>query len=141
MNGVNPNFPTIHITTHAPHNAWLQIIRTDNEQEQFKVFIDTFPTPHEWHPFYTKEIDFYDAPLWSATYYHKYVTYWQAHTYAVHINEKDKTITCIGGVKWGYLMKHGSWGPEAIIPSGLNHNQWNIDKTFFNNELKQYTWI
>ena len=132
----NPFFPLIHIKIDTSPIAWIQIVRTDSSEEHLKLFVDTTP---QFAPFYNFNDTFYDAPLWIYSLFNKPLTFWKSHTYAVKVNHTTKTITCIGGIKWGFELKFYRLRPKMILPSSLSHEDWNKDLVILKSYLPTYT--
>jgi hypothetical protein len=128
-------FPAIEISTRAQHTAWLQIVRTDSKESKYNVFIDCFP---EGYPFYTRNEIFYDVPCWYYSFFSKPVFFWEAHAYAVEIDEQNKTIACVGGVLWGYSFRQFSFRPDATTPQALSRDDWQQDFKVFQEDLADY---
>lgn len=136
-NCINPFFPSIHISTASDHNAWLQIVYTDSQDQKWNKFIDT-ETNSKKFPFYTFEPDFYDAPYWNYTFFQKPLSFWKAHVYAVMVDYKNKTIKCVGGIEWGYRFSVFQFHPKMIIPIELNEQNWKKDWLEFKTALQDY---
>lgn len=134
-NCINPHFPAIHIKTIEPHNAWIHIVRTDNNHDELKVFVDAV---NMQSPFYTLEQDFYDAPLWRYSLLSKPLSYWKGHAYAVMIGPDKKTIKFIGGVSWGFELSYLHIYPQKIFPDSLTFDDWKRDFLLFEEKLKTY---
>ena len=94
---LNPTFPAIHIHTKTEHNAWIHIVYTDSPQWQ--SFIDA---PLQTAPFYSWEQDFYDAPLWRYSLFHKPLSFWKGHVFAVQVG--NKIVKCLRGFEWGFQL-------------------------------------
>lgn len=135
---VNPHFPSIQIKTSAPHNAWIQVIYTDADDEKYKAFVDAAEGSNH-HPFYSYEPDFYDAPIWVYTLFSKPVHNWQAHAYAVRHDPVSKKVTCIGGISWGYKLSPFRLRPQTILPSFLTQEDWEKDWELIKIHLKDYS--
>ena len=118
---INPNFPAIHIKTNRPHQAWLQVVYTDSKSPHLQAFVDSTPSSS---PFYTKEKDFYDAPLWTYSLLSRPLSFWKAHTFAIEIKSQTKTIKCLGGIEWGFELPFMKRRPVAIEPQLLNEKAW-----------------
>ena len=127
-NCVNPNFPSIHISTEAKHTGWVQVIKTD-QHGPYAHFIDTVEGS-KFFPFYSFEQDFFDAPLWSYGFILKPISYWVAHAYAVEINKEKKTLSVKGGIRWGFRLKSFSMYSETIPPQSLAFIDWKSDWNF-----------
>ena len=129
----NVGFPIIHVTTQAPHNAFLQVVYTDSALPELRQFIDAADAVKypEIYPFYTLNQDFDDAPKWSYSFFVKPVRRWDAHVYAVQMNHEQGTIHCVGGIKWGFEFSYFSLSPQAITPSALTQEDWKKDWEFF----------
>lgn len=135
---INPYFPAIHIATTAEHNAWVHIVYTDCLNPALQQFVDMANDP-DICPFYTLEQDFYDAPYWPYTFFKKPLTMWKGHAYAIQIDQRKRTIQCIGGIKWGFNLDTYSLYPESIIPSGLTTRDWEKDAFLFKEALNRNT--
>lgn len=137
---INPYFPVVRITTKSNHNAWLHIVYTDSKALNLRQSIDA-PDLTKYpfiYPFYTLHQDFYDDPLWSYTLFSKPLNFWEGHAYAVEIDHKNKTIKCIGGIKWGFRLSFFHLRPQMIAPGSLRQQDWKNDWQFFKKELKEY---
>ncbi|PCJ23931.1 MAG: hypothetical protein COA94_07815 [Rickettsiales bacterium] len=132
----NPSFPIIHIKTKSDHNAWIHIVRTDAAAEELRFFIDT---DKKFTPFYNFNEDFYDAPFWYYGIFNKPLSFWEGHAYAVKVDHDSKTITCMGGIKWGFKLQYFSLKPKMIDPISLSHEDWKKDWLFFSKSLTGYT--
>lgn len=139
-NSFNPYFPSIRIATTEPHNAWIHIIYTDSNIEKYKIFIDTCPKK-DIYPYYTKDQDFYDSPIWEYTLLVKPVTYWRGHVYAIKIDDNTKSIKVLGGIEWGYKLSYFYIRPQMILPSALNIENWENDKKIINGKLSDYKFV
>lgn len=129
IDGVNPHFPIITIKSGKKISGWLQIVYTDTKELKYKKFIDSWP---EGHPFYTHDILFKDAPCWNYSLINKPLSFWKAHTYAIEYDEMTNTITCLGGIKWGFQFNYFfSLWPTMILPEALNSSDWHIDQQCF----------
>ena len=97
---VNPYFPSIHINFSGKHNAWLHIVRTNDEN--YRIFIDSVDKNKypELYPFYQKldnpysefalgDGDFYDAPLWIYKLWQPEVE-WIGHAYPVDVDYQSR---------------------------------------------------
>ena len=133
-----PYFPAIEISTESNHDAWVQIVRTDSDNPNLKIFIDAHP---QNYPFYVKEQTFYDIPSWNYTFFTKPLKAWLAHTYAIELDEQYKTIKCIGGISWGFQFNLFSFQPTMILPTALTKDNWNIDWKIYQNALPDYETI
>ena len=129
---INPYFPAIHIKASKGCNGWLHVVRTDCVIPELSVFIDSVKNA-ELYPFYNRGqlCDFYDAPLWRYRLWYRPITFWEGHAYAVHIDEHNKTVKCLGGVKWGYFLSYWKVRPIALRPSALTEKNWEEDKELF----------
>jgi len=136
-NSYNPYFPAIYIQAHDECNGWLQVINTDRP-DCYGRFIDTTPKDQEPYPFYNRNKDFTDNPIWSYGLLFKPVSYWIGHAYAVHVDEEQKTITCLGGVSWGYRFVWWWLRPIMILPVALDKKDWQTDWKTFQIELPGY---
>lgn len=134
-NCFNPFFPIIHIKTGAKHDAWIHIVRTDASEEYLKLFIDT---AKEFAPFYNFQDTFYDSPIWKYGIFSKPLGFWEGHAYAVEVDHASKTVTCRGGVKWGFRLKYFYLRPQIINPSPLSLDDWQKDWEFFSKSLPGY---
>ncbi len=137
-NCINPNLPAIHIKTQNPRqNAWLQIVYTDSKNHG-PYFIDSANSDKhpDIYPFYSKGKDFYDAPLWSYSALDKPLSYWKAHTWAVEVDYKNKTIRPIGGISWGFGISYFYYYPTALDTQPLEEKDWQQDQKIFEKELK-----
>ena len=134
---VNPHFPSIHIKTTAPHNAWIQIVHTDTNDTDYKHFVDSIPD-RDYFPLYSKEEDFYDAPIWLYTLFSKPVHNWKGHAYAIQFDPHSKTITCIGGISWGYTLSPLRLRPQMTLPQSLFLEDWKKDCNLVKVHLKDY---
>ena len=132
----NPFFPIIHIriNTNGQHNAWVHIVRTDSLDERLKIFVDT---AKEFKPFYNFEEDFYDAPHWRYGVFDKPLSFWEGHAYAVKVDHVTKTITCLGGIRWGFKLARFGLKPTMIPPSSLSLDDWELDWSFFGKSLER----
>jgi hypothetical protein len=99
----------------------LHIVKTDSKLHDF---IDSWP---EGYPFYTRGRIFYDNPFWSYGIFSKSISFWIGHAYAVCVNEKNKTVKCLGGISWGYRLPWWSLRPIMILPSALSEIDWQVD--------------
>ena len=137
---INPYFPSIHITTKSEHNAWIQIVRTNCIDPEFQEFVDAadFRTYPSIFPFYTKNQDFYDAPFWNYSLMRKPLTFWNAHVYAVMVDDATGIITPTGGIQWGFTFSYFRIMPKMIVPSALNPLNWEQDWTVFQSTLNTY---
>lgn len=136
---INPYFPTIHIKTNAPHNAWLQVVFTDFKDWRLSRFIDTAEDiESEIYPFYTFENEFYDSPIWQYGLFSIPVSFWRAHTYAVQVNHKRKTIKFVGGVSWGFEIAGLNVRPTALMPHSISPKVWGSDWLTFEKKLSGY---
>lgn len=132
----NPYFPAIHITTDVKScNGWIQIVHTDTNDPQWQHFIDAPPT---CFPFYTLENELYDNPIWNYLLFYKPCSSWIAHSYAVSINHQTKTITCLGGIQWGFKLSYFKLRPCMILPSALEIESWKQDCLIVAQALKDY---
>lgn len=122
LNCKNPYFPSIHIIAKDSHSGWIQIVHTDSKD--YGSFLDTIPSIF---PFYTREQNFYDAPMWNYSLFHKPLSTWTAHAYAVQIDDKNKRIICIGGIEWGFKLNYFNVYPQMIKPTTLSLENWNKD--------------
>lgn len=114
---INPNFPSIHISTSFSHNAWMQVIFTDSNELELKHIIDS-DTSSDLFPLYTTEENFFDAPKWSYTILHKPIKTWIANCYALNIDNVKKLITIHGPIEWGFYFKYPfSTKPQMIHPN------------------------
>lgn len=113
----NPFFPSLVVSTDAQHDAWIHIVRTDSDQEEYRLFVDGADSQRhpEIYPFYTFEKDFYDAPLWCYTLLSKPLSYWEGHVYAVVFDRETGEMLFSGGVSWGFTFPH----PFALFPQGI----------------------
>lgn len=128
MDTLNPNFPAIGIKAQQPCNAWLQVVQTDSKhQPEYRHFNDSAPQKHPVYPFYSKGLNFYDAPSWGYTFFQKPLSFWKAHTYSVQVDEKNRTINCLAGLVWGYQLKWFSFKPTMITPTPLTKEHWKQD--------------
>lgn len=135
----NPYFPGIHIVGNESCNAWLHVVRTDAKLlPEWRQFIDSWPKCHECYPFYTKSKHFLDAPLWRYHIFFKPLTWWVGHAYALHFDEDQKTITCLGGISWGYRLGWLWFKPTMILPTALTEQDWQTDWKVFEKELLGY---
>ena len=131
---INPYFPSIKIHSKIVHNAWLQVVYTD--QQQWKVFIDSadkekYPLVY---PFYTMEDNFYDAPLWIYNLQSK--IRWEGHVYPVKV--VGNQIIFVDGVAWGFEILPLKLRPKMIIPRLITEKEFAVDFEFLKSELKQY---
>lgn len=121
-------FPAIHMIASESCNAWLQVVTTDNIiQPQYQRFIDSVPKDDSRYPFYTTERNFYDFPQWTYSFFTKPVNIWKAHAWAIHVNNDNKTIKCLGGISWGYRLPQFSFKPSMILPEPLSKQNWQKD--------------
>ncbi len=133
----NPYFPTMHIRFLRPHNAWLQIVRTN--VDGYRVFIDSVDknTNPELYPFYTMDDDFYDAPLWTYRIWHDGVE-WVAHLYPISIDFHSKVVTFSQGLLWGFRFGNYRLRPVTIKPTIISRNDIESDWLIFKNGLNGY---
>lgn len=147
----NPTFPSIHIVTNDQCNAWLQIIYTDCPPNKDWLFIpinenlcyriDTAPKdndPNKVYPFYTLTNDLYDSPQWNFSFKQRDLSFWRAHAYAVSVNQEKKTISCIGGISWGYKLLPFHFKPKMILPQSLSIDDWKNDWKLFSTVLPDF---
>lgn len=137
---INPYFPAIHITTEAPHNAWLHIVYTDAADHNLRMFIDAADKtiPSSPYPFYSCETDFLDAPLWQYSFFHKPLSFWKGHAFAIEINHNTRTIKNLGGIEWGFKLHFMGLRPCAIRPRLVDKNAWNQAWELIKNHLPDY---
>jgi hypothetical protein len=134
----NPNFPAIHITSKAKHNAWLHVVYTDrNDIKDNQIFVDPDKAPNIY-PFYNLGQEFYDAPLWRYSLLSKPLSYWKGHAWAVEVDHENKTIKPIGGISWGFNLLHFKIRPTWITPSTLNQDDWLNDWQIFKTKLSGF---
>lgn len=137
-NSIQTGFPSIHIAACDMCNAWVQLVKTDSPFFDLQQFVDTCK---DIAPFYTtKEFyeDFYDAPLWNITPTYRPLNYWIGHVYAVNVDFEAKTVTCLGGISWGFRIPEYKHTPTMIRPEGLTQQEWISDKQFFAKYLSDY---
>ena len=137
---VNPHFPSIEITTTTFHNAWVQIVHTDADEPQYRAFIDSISSENVF-PYYTKNHEFYDAPLWQYGLFYKPLRFWQGNAHAIVIDEARKTITWCGGVSWGYTLTYTHLYPKMIAPQALTIEDWKKDQDLLKPHLSGYTFL
>ena len=141
---LNPDFPAIHITTKAEYTAWMQVVRTDSVVSAWQEFIDTPDKerrPEDYEkvaPFYSLGEDFYDAVSWHYTLFQKPLSFWRGHAYAVHVDREAKTITCVGGISWGYELSQWRILPKCTVPCALTEQDWEKDWELFCTALSEY---
>lgn len=134
---VNPNFPSIHLATSTPHNAWLHIVR--NDAGGANTFIDA---SEALYPAYTYDQDFYDAPCWNSSLWSKPLRYWHGHAYPVEIDNENKTIRFVdGGVHWGFQMPFFTFGPRAIVPRIVSDEEKRDDIEYLQTQLSSFSQI
>ncbi len=125
---INPGFPSIHISTDVQHNAWLHVVYTDaydpKNGKKGWVFIDALP---DTFPFYSLEKDFYDAPLWTFSFFKGPLSSWEGHAYPVFVDYDNKTIQYLGGIGWGFTLSRFSFRPKTIKPHLLLDADWQQD--------------
>jgi hypothetical protein len=131
---LNPTFPAIHIHTKTQHNAWIHIVYTDCPQWQ--IFIDA---PSQTQPFYSWEQDFYDAPLWNYSLFHKPLSFWKGHVFAVQVG--NKIVKCLGGVEWGFQLLLTELRPVSITPRLLGNQAWNQACSVLQKTYPQYHFL
>ena len=132
-----PYFPAIYITAQCPHNAWLHVVTTDCTAEpRWLHFIDV--GPKKYYPFYAVEADFADNPCWHYSLFSKPLSFWVGHAYAVQVDHEKKTITCVGGISWGFRLPWWSLRPVMILPSALIESDWQTDWKLFEATLPGY---
>jgi hypothetical protein len=136
-NCINPDFPIIFIDTKTKHSGWIQIVYTDSIDPKLRKFVDYDPKFTN-APFYSNSQYFYDAPLWSYSLYEKPLTFWRAHTFAIIIDDKNKTIDCIGGIEWGFEFHATKSKPVAIDPKLLDKKVWEDDWEIIKEQLPEY---
>jgi hypothetical protein len=136
---INPNYPSIHITTSADHNAWLHVVRTDTIDPQTGQPNWTFIDSHESiYPFYTCGTDFYDAPCWNSSLLAKPLGYWKGHAYAVSVDYENSTIQFVGGIEWGFTWSTFGFSPTAIPPRVVTEQERLADWKIFETALVDY---
>jgi hypothetical protein len=121
---LTPYFPAIQIEAdpHRSHRAWLQIVHTDSNNEELKIFLDS--GEDDW-PFYNHKSIFYDSPLWTYKLWYKPISYWEAHAYSVDI--VDNNIKFLGGIKWGFSLSNYKIRPTITQPSTLSLSDFQKD--------------
>lgn len=124
LESLNPYFPAIHIINSDCH-AWLHLVRTDAKfQKEYQYFIDA---SQKLYPLYSAGTIFFDQPHWGYTFFTKPLSFWIGHAWAIQINDKDKTIKCIGGISWGYKLPQFSFKTSMILPKPLTKQDWEKD--------------
>ena len=122
-------------------DAWMHVVETDCKYDKkLRYFIDAI----DYHPFYMKSSvnhDFFDAPLWKYTMYYKPCTSWIGHAYAVKINHRAKTISCLGEISWGFRLSYFSLRPNMVHPTPLKLAYWDKDQKIFAGKLDGHTCI
>lgn len=136
-NCINPYFPIIFIDTKTKHSGWLQVVYTDSIDPKLRKFVDYDPKFIN-APFYSDSQYFYDAPLWSYSLFEKPLTFWRAHTFAIIIDDKNKTINYIGGIEWGFELRATELRPVAIDPKLLDKKAWEADWEMIKELLPEY---
>ena len=132
---LNPGFPIMQIKSIKNKlNGWIQIIHTNSNQSKYRIFVDSYNSKD---PFYSREPEFYDAPLWTIT-PHSSLTYWKAHTYAVYETNINKEIKVIAGIEWGFLIPNGSILPQLIKPRLMSLKECREDFNFFLAHYKNF---
>ena len=138
-NSINPKFPAIHITTSIPHSGWIHVVHTDAYDIHTKkynlTFIDAGP---DLFPLYSKETDFYDAPLWAFSLWSRPLTYWHGHAYPIQYNQHKKTIHLKDGISWGFTLPLFGLSPNALSPRLLTEDEKNTDLKFIKMNMSGY---
>ena len=135
---ISPNFPAIEIDSPKKANAWIQIVRSDTESQEYKIFIDRSDLSSV---FYSRGKTFYDAPYWFSSFFHKPLSIWKAHAYAVYVDERKNVISPLGGGSWGVTLRTFSFSPTAIIPFSLTKRDWKEDKKILEKEVRKYNFV
>jgi hypothetical protein len=99
---LNPYFPVILIKPNIQHDGWIHVVYTDSIDPKFRRFVDYDPRFTN-APFYIHSQYFYDAPLWTYPLF-KNSMFWKGHAFAIKLDHANKTISCIGGIEWGFEL-------------------------------------
>jgi hypothetical protein len=136
-----PYFPSIHIKAIKLHNAWIHIVYTDAQTQKLRTFIDAanIDSSSSTYPFYTYEQDFYDAPLWTYSFFNKPLRFWKGHVFAVKVDHQKKSIHCMGGIAWGFELSYFRLYPKAILPQLLNKDDWDKAWQILEEKLPGYS--
>lgn len=104
------------------------------------MFIDSEDPLNEnsIYPFYSLESDFYDAPLWTYSFFNKSLSFWKGHAFALYTNHQNKIVMNLGGIEWGFELSFLRIKPIEINPKLLNHTDWNIAWQLIKGELPEY---
>ncbi|NDB85354.1 MAG: hypothetical protein EB127_22025 [Alphaproteobacteria bacterium] len=123
---INPYFPVIVIEPNLKIDAWIHVVYTDASHpynSKRKTFVDYNPKWTEY-PFYSYAQYFYDAPLWTYSFFSKPLSFWKGHAFAVSVDHQKKSIHCIGGIEWGFELSYFRLRPKSIHPQLLNKETW-----------------
>ncbi len=139
-NCINPHFPAIHITAATKQEyVWLQVVYTDTKEDpKYKQFIDSTNPADSDYPFYTKDLNFYDAPIWNYKIFSYPLSFWHAHAWAIEINHNKKTIKPLGGISWGFNLSYLHFYPKMITPRPLSKSDFDQDWLIFKTAFYDY---
>lgn len=76
--------------------------------------------------------------IWRYGLFIKPLHLWQANAYAVQLNKEEKTIKCLGGIRWGYKLSSFRLRPKTLIPQPLSSEDWHSDWAILKTTLPGY---
>ena len=91
--------------------------------------------------FYSLDQDFFANDGDFYTIFDKKISPWMGHAYAVQVDDKQKTVQCVGGISWGFRLPWWSLRPVMILPAALTQEDWQTDLPVFQGSLKEYTFV